>query len=315
MPKNISKSGFRNWKVSRLPDLSGKTFMITGGNSGIGFEAAKYLGEAGGDLIIAARNPDKAARSIEALKPVVKGSLDHITLDLADLSAVRAAAEETRSKVAKLDALVNNAGIMQTPAQKTKDGFEMQIGTNHLGHFLLNGLLFDLVENASGRIVTVSSIAHKYGRMFLDDLMMTENYSPTYAYGQSKLANMLYAIELDRKLKASGSPVTSYACHPGYSDTSLQSTGPTGFWKGMYKITNALMAQPAAKGAIPTVLCAAGTEAIPGAYYGPTGMGESRGPVSDALVSEKALNEADAKTLWQQSETLVNFSWDQVLSA
>ena len=124
--------------------------------------------------------------------------------------------------------------------------------------------------------------------------MMTENYSPTYAYGQSKLANMLYALELDRKLKASDRQVTSYACHPGYSDTSLQSTGPTGFWKGMYKVTNALMAQPAAKGAIPTVLCAAGTEAVPGAYYGPTGMGESRGPVSDALVSEKALNEADA---------------------
>ena len=315
MPKKIAKSGFRNWKTDRLPDLSGKTFLITGGNSGIGFEAAKQLGGAGGDLIIAARNPDKAARAVAALKPNVKGNVDQVTLDLADLSSVRAAAEETRSKVSKLDALINNAGIMQTPAQKTADGFEMQIGTNHLGHFLLNGLLFDLVENASGRIVTVSSIAHKYGRMYLDDLMMTENYSPTYAYGQSKLANMLYALELDRKLKASDRQVTSYACHPGYSDTSLQSTGPTGFWKGMYKVTNALMAQPAAKGAIPTVLCAAGTEAVPGAYYGPTGMGESRGPVSDALVSEKALNEADAKNLWQQSEALVNFSWETVLSA
>ena len=190
----------------------------------------------------------------------------------------------------------------------------MQIGTNHLGHFLLSGLLFDLVEEASGRIVTVSSIAHKYGRMYLDDLMMTENYSPTYAYSQSKLANMLFTIELDRKLKSSGSKVSCYACHPGYSETSLQSTGPTGFWKGIYKISNALMAQPAAKGAIPTVLCAAGTEAVPGAYYGPTGMGESRGPVGDAFVSEKAFNEADAQNLWQQSEALVNFSWNQVLS-
>jgi len=314
MPKKIAKSGFRNWKPDRLPDLSGKTFLITGGNSGIGFEAAKYLGGAGGDLLIASRNPEKASRAVAALKPNVKGNVDQVTLDLADLSSVRAAAEETKSKVSKLDALINNAGIMQTPAQKTADGFEMQIGTNHLGHFLFNGLLFDLVEKASGRIVTVSSIAHKYGRMYLDDLMMTKNYSPTYAYGQSKLANMLYALELDRKLKAAGSQVTSYACHPGYSDTSLQSTGPTGIWKGMYKVTNALMAQPAAKGAIPTVLCAAGAEAVPGAYYGPTGMGESRGPVSDALVSGKALNEADARNLWQQSEALVDFSWDEVLS-
>lgn len=315
MPKKIAKSGFRNWKVDRLPDLSGKTFLITGGNSGIGFQAAKHLGGAGGDIVIASRNPEKAARAVDELKPQVQGNVDQVTLNLADLSSVRAAAEETRSKVEKIDALINNAGIMQTPPQKTADGFEMQLGTNHLGHFLLNGLLFDLVENASGRIVTVSSIAHKYGRMYLDDLMMTENYSPTYAYGQSKLANMLYAVELDRKLKSSGSKVTSYACHPGYSDTSLQSTGPTGFWKGLYKVSNALMAQPAAKGAIPTVLCAAGTEAVPGAYYGPTGMGESRGAVGDALVSEKALNEADALDLWQQSEALVDFSWDGVLKA
>ncbi|MEP1145292.1 MAG: oxidoreductase [Henriciella sp.] len=315
MPEKIANSGFRNWKVDRLPDLSGKTFLITGGNSGIGFQAAKHLGGAGGDIVIASRNPEKAARAVEELKPQVQGNVDQVTLNLADLSSVRAAAEETRSKVEKIDALINNAGIMQTPPQKTADGFEMQLGTNHLGHFLLNGLLFDLVENASGRIVTVSSIAHKYGRMYLDDLMMTENYSPTYAYGQSKLANMLYAVELDRKLKSSGSKVTSYACHPGYSDTSLQSTGPTGFWKGLYKVSNALMAQPAAKGAIPTVLCAAGTEAVPGAYYGPTGMGESRGAVGDALVSEKALNEADALDLWQQSEALVDFSWDGVLKA
>jgi len=315
MPKKITKSGFRNWKPSKLPDLTGKTYLITGGNSGIGFEAAKLLGNAGGDILIAARNPAKAARAVDELKPNISGTVDLVTLDLADLSSVRAAAEETRSKVTKLDALINNAGIMQTPQQKTADGFEMQLGTNHLGHFLLDGLLFDLVEKASGRIVTVSSIAHKYGRMYLDDLMMTDNYSPTYAYGQSKLANMLYALELDRRLKAAGSAVTSYACHPGYSDTSLQSTGPTGFWKGLYTVTNALMAQPAAKGAIPTVLCAAGTEAAPGAYYGPTGMGESRGPVGDGLVSEKALNEADAKNLWDQSEALVGFSWAEILSA
>lgn len=313
MPKKIAKSGFRNWKPDRLPDLTGKTYFITGGNSGIGFEAARHLGKAGGNIIIAARNPEKAARAVAALASEIQSSVDQVTLDLADLSSVRAAAEEMQARGTRLAALINNAGIMQTPALKTADGFEMQIGTNHLGHFLLNGLMFDLIDKDAGRIVTVSSIAHKFGRMYLDDLMMTKNYSPSYAYGQSKLANMLYAFELDRRLEAAGSAVTSYVCHPGYSDTSLQSTGPTGFLKGMYKITNALMAQPASKGAIPTVLCAAGTEAVPGAYYGPTGMGDTRGPVGDATVSARALNEADAKNLWQQSEELVDFSWDSVL--
>ncbi|MEM8786555.1 MAG: SDR family NAD(P)-dependent oxidoreductase, partial [Pseudomonadota bacterium] len=176
MPKKIVDSGFRDWKVDRLPDLTGKTYLITGGNSGIGFEAAKYLGQAGGNILIAARNPEKAGRAVEALKPLVKGSVEQVRLDLADLSSVRAAAEETRTRTSQLDALINNAGIMQTPKQQTADGFEMQIGTNHLGHFLLNGLLFDLVAGAAGRIVTVSSIAHKFGRMYLDDLMMTKNY-------------------------------------------------------------------------------------------------------------------------------------------
>ena len=312
MLKKIVDSGFRNWTVDKLPDLSGKTYLVTGGNSGIGFEAAKYLGQAGGNIIIASRNLEKGNRAVEQLGSEIKGNAQLVQLDLADLSSVRAAANQTHSIAPQLDGLINNAGIMQTPEQKTTDGFEMQIGTNHLGHFLLNGLLFDLVEKAGGRIVTISSIAHKYGEMYLDDLMMTKNYSPTHAYGQSKLANMLYAMELDRRLKAADSKVTSYACHPGYSDTSLQSTGPKGFWKGLYKVTNKLMAQPASKGAIPTVLCAAGNEAVPGAYYGPTGMGDTRGPVGDAQVSEKALNQADALNLWQQSEALVDFSWDTV---
>lgn len=313
MPKKIADSGFKNWTVDRLPDLSGKTYLITGGNSGIGFEAAKYLSNAGGNIILAARTEQKGARAVEALSAKAKGEVSLLLLDLADLSSVRRAADETRGKMTAIDGLINNAGIMQTPQQKTADGFEMQLGTNHLGHFLLNGLLFDLVKAASGRIVTVSSIAHKYGRMYFDDLMMTENYSPMQAYGQSKLANMLYALELDRRLKAAGSPVTSFACHPGYSSTSLQSTGPKGLWKGFYKISNRLAAQPAEKGAIPTVLCAAGEEAVPGAFYGSTKMGDTRGPVSDATVAEKALNEDDAKNLWQQSEALVGFSWDDVL--
>jgi NAD(P)-dependent dehydrogenase (short-subunit alcohol dehydrogenase family) len=314
MQKKIAKSGFRDWTPDQLPDLTGKTYLITGGNSGIGFEAARYLGKAGGTLLIAARNADKGAAAVNALSDETGNPVTLIQMDLADLSSIRSAVKDIKAKTKSLDGLINNAGIMQTPKSKTADGFELQLGTNHLGHFLLNGLLFDRVKAASGRIVTVSSIAHKFGRMYLSDLMMTNTYTPTQAYGQSKLANLLYAMELHRRLEASGSKVTSYACHPGYSNTNLQSTGPQGMFNGLYKVLNPLMAQPQSKGAIPTVLCAAGIEAVPGGYYGPQGMAEARGRVSDALVSSKALREDHAKDLWQQSEQLVDFSWDGVIS-
>lgn len=314
MQKKIAKSGFRDWTPNQLPDLTGKTYLITGGNSGIGFEAARYLGKAGGALLIAARNPGKGTTAVKALSDETGNPVTLIQMDLADLSSIRSAVKDIKSKTKSIDGLINNAGIMQTPKSQTADGFELQLGTNHLGHFLLNGLLFDHVKAASGRIVTVSSIAHKFGRMNFNDLMMTDSYTPMQAYGQSKLANMLYALELHRKLDAAGSNVTSYACHPGYSNTNLQSTGPQGIFNGLYKVLNPLMAQPQSKGAIPTVLCAAGKEAVPGAYYGPQGMAESRGRVSDALVAGKALREDHAQDLWQQSEKLVDFSWDGVIS-
>lgn len=314
MPKKIMNSGFRDWTPDKLPDLQGKTYLITGGNSGIGFEAAKMLGNAGGNILIAARNLEKGKQAVSALTSETSASIKLVQLDLSDLSSVREAAKQTRTLTDNLDGLVNNAGIMQTPQQKTADGFEMQLGTNHLGHFLLDGLLFDLVKNANGRIVTVSSIAHKFGRLYLDDLMMKDNYTPSLAYGQSKLANIMYAFELDRRLKKAGSQVTSYSCHPGYSDTSLQSTGPKGLLHNLYKFMNPLFAQPPEKGAIPTVLCAAGTEAVAGGYYGPQSMTECRGPVSDAQVAGKALDKADAAELWKQSEQLVDFSWDAALS-
>ena len=168
MPQTIADSGFQNWTPDRLPDLSGKTYLITGGNSGIGFEAAKYLSKAGGSIIIAARNLQKGSKAVEVLSAEAKGDVSLQLLDLADLSSVRRAADEVRENFSAIDGLINNAGIMQTPPQKTADGFEMQLGTNHLGHFLLDGLLFDLVKAASGRIVTVSSIAHKFGRMYFD---------------------------------------------------------------------------------------------------------------------------------------------------
>jgi NAD(P)-dependent dehydrogenase (short-subunit alcohol dehydrogenase family) len=311
--KKIKNSGFRNWKPNKLPDLAGKTYLVTGGNSGIGFEAAKMLAGAGADVLIAARNPEKGECAAAAVAAEGAGSASHVLLDLADMGSIRAAVDDVSGRIEKLDGLINNAGIMQTPPRQTADGFELQFGTNHLGHFLLTGLLFGLVEKAQGRIVQVSSLAHAFGRIHFNDLMLSKRYDPSRAYAQSKLANLMFALELDRRLKKAGSAVTAYACHPGYSNTNLQSTGPTGGLKFLYGFTNVLMAQSSYRGAIPTVLCAAGEEALAGGYYGPTGFGGARGPVSDAAVSGAARDEAAGARLWAESEKLVGFSWDTVL--
>ncbi len=309
MPQKITDSGFKDWTPDLLPDLSGKTYVITGGNAGIGYEAAKYLGEKGGRIILACRSEDKARVARDVLAKETGAKVDYLVLDLSSLTSVKEAAQAVRDNASAIDGLINNAGIMQTPPQKTKDGFEMQLGTNHLGHFLWTGLLLDLVEAASGRVVTVSSIAHKYGQLHFDDLMLEQDYTATKAYTQSKLANLVFALELDRRLKAHGKNAISIACHPGYSSTQLQSTGPSGVWNFLYKFLNPLMAQPASNGAIPTVLAAAGKEAQRGAYYGPQKMREARGPVSDAEVASKALNEEDARRLWTISEELVGLSY------
>jgi NAD(P)-dependent dehydrogenase (short-subunit alcohol dehydrogenase family) len=309
MQAKLADSGFRDWTPDRLPDLAGRTYLITGGNSGIGLEAAKMLAAAGGDIVIACRNPQKAQQAVAEIDAAGPGSVDSVTLDLASLASVRSAAREIHERWDSLDALINNAGIMQTPPTTTEDGFELQFGTNHLGHFLLAGLLFDLVEKAAGRIVVVSSIAHKLGRIDFDDLMVTRRYTPSRAYTQSKLANLMFALELDRRLRAAGSPVACIACHPGYSNTHLQSTGPTGVLNALYKFLNPLVAQPAYNGAIPTVLAAAGEEALPGAYYGPQSLGDARGRVSDARVAARARNERDAARLWRESEKLVGYEW------
>ena len=309
MNARISNSGFSDWTPDKLPNLSGKTYLITGGNSGIGLEAAKMLAKVNANLIIGCRSAGKAEQAVAELTAIGSGTVGYILVDLSKLSSVRSAAAEIQQRDVALDGLIANAGIMQTPEMRTEEGFELQLATNHLGHFLLSGLLFDRVEQASGRIVVVSSIAHKFGAIDFDDLMLTGDYDSSRAYGQSKLANLLFAFELQRRLQASGSSVSCYACHPGYSATQLQDTGPKGFWNALYKLTNATMAQPAYNGAIPTVLAAAGPEAVPGAYYGPQSMLECRGRVSDATVAPQALDEDVAARLWAESEKLVGYEW------
>ncbi|MES0824013.1 oxidoreductase [Ruegeria sp. SCP11] len=309
MEQKISDSGFANWTHAQLPDLTGRTFVITGANSGIGFEAARMLGEKGGNIVMVCRSREKGEAAQRKLSARVKGKLDLILMDLSDLSSVRSAAEELRGRYSKIDALINNAGIMMTPQTKTVDGFDLQMGANHLGHFLWTGLLLDLVEVAEGRIVVLSSMAHKFRPLDLDDLMSDQKYSPTKAYAQSKLANLMFAFELDRRLKTSGSKASCIACHPGYTETNLQSTGPKGVLKGLMALTNKMLAQSPEAGATPTVLAAAGTEAKRGAYYGPQKMREARGPVSDAKVMDHALDRKKQAALWTRSEELVGFRW------
>ena len=305
----MADQALANWTPDRLPPLHGRVYVITGGNSGIGLEAAIMLARAGGAVTLACRNADKADVAAKRVERETGVEPSVVILDLASMASIRRAADDLRERHPKIDGLINNAGIMQTPQLTTEDGFELQLGSNHLGHFLWTGLLLDRVEAAAGRIVTVSSIAHRYGRIHLDDLMLEETYSPTVAYCQSKLANLMFALELQRRLAAKASPASSMACHPGYSGTALQSTGPTGFLNIIYKATNALLAQPAQKGAIPTVLAAAGEEAKPGGYYGPKAWREARGPVGEASIAGRALKEDVAAELWARSEELVRLTW------
>ena len=303
-------SGFSDWTPDRLPDLSGKSYLVTGANSGLGFEASKILRSKNADVFVAARNEGRGRGAVANLeKSPGTGAVELVKLDLADTASIRAAAEAVRGATDGLDGIVNNAGIMQTPQQQTADGFEMQFGTNHLGHFLLNHLLFDLVAARSGRIVPVASIAHLGGKLNFDDLMMANDYSPTRAYSQSKLANLVYGIELQRRLTAGGSDVASISSHPGYAATNLQSTGPTGAWTTIYKATNALLAQPAERGAHPLALAAAADEAKPGGYYGPVAFGGARGKVSDSDVADAASDVESGSKLWDASEELLGISW------
>jgi NAD(P)-dependent dehydrogenase (short-subunit alcohol dehydrogenase family) len=300
----------RNWTVDRLPDLTGRTYLVTGANSGIGYHAAAHLRRAGGDVLVGARSPEKGQEAVRSLSEVTgAGRVELVELDLADCASIRAAVARVGELTDGLDAVVNNAGIMQTPQQTTVDGFELQFGTNHLGHFLLNRLLFDLVLARRGRIVPVSSIVHLRAKgIDFDDPMLTRRYSPERAYFQSKLANLTYSFELARRLEAAASPVICAAAHPGYSATNLQFTGPTGVRSLVYRVSN-LFAQSAASGAVPEALAAAGDEAANGGYYGPTGIGEARGPVGTAKVNPVARDPEAGARLWALSEELLGETW------
>jgi len=307
----LKKDDEMGWTPGRLPDLKGKSYAITGGNSGLGLEAAKILTSKGARVVITARSEGKAKAALELIRSAHgSADVDFVLLDLADADSIRSAAEKIEKICPRLDALINNAGVMQTPEIRTSEGFELQFATNHLGHFRFNSLLFPLLDNSSGRIVPVSSIAHRFGKIALDDLMSTTKYDPMAAYGQSKLANIMYGFELQRRLAARKSSVVSIPCHPGYAATNLQSAGVgmeggSAMWGWLYKVTNALIAQSAERGAYPLVLAAADPNAEAGAYYGPTRFGDARGPVGKSSVSDGARDEEVARKLWEKTEELV----------
>jgi NAD(P)-dependent dehydrogenase (short-subunit alcohol dehydrogenase family) len=301
------------WTEDQMPDLSGKTFVVTGANSGIGYEAARALASKRATVVLACRNLEKGQAAVGAIRtqtPDAKLALER--LDLGDLASVRSFAAKLLKDHGRLDALINNAGIMAIPRMATKDGFETQIGTNHLGHFALTGLLVGrLVESAPARVVTVSSMAHTMGKfraLDADDLRLERGYTKWGAYGRSKLANLLFAYELGRRLEARFPAVISVVCHPGYAATNLQAVGPqmtnSVFGKAFMSIGNALLAQSAAAGALPTLYAATAPDVHGGDYIGPGGPFKMVGaPVKQR--SNRASHDAEAaRKLWDTSVTL-----------
>jgi NAD(P)-dependent dehydrogenase (short-subunit alcohol dehydrogenase family) len=293
------------WSVDDITDQSGKTVLITGANSGIGLETARILAAKGSEVILACRDKKKGDEAVDEIATSLpEAAVSSMTLDLADLKSVKGFARAFKRKYKTLDILINNAGVMAPPKGQTSDGFETQFGTNHLGHFALTGLLLDLLEKTpESRIVTVSSLAHRFGRIAFGDLQSEKRYSPWKAYGQSKLANLMYAIELQRRLQERGSSVISLAAHPGFSATNLQRYLAGG------ELLTPIVSQSAKAGAWPTVYAATEPSLTGGEYIGPGRLFETRGLPRRARVSWLARNRRAARKLWDASEQLTGVAY------
>ena len=296
----------RKWTAREMPHQSGRLAVVTGSNSGIGLETSAAFARHGAHVVMACRDQEKGrAAAARITAGGVAGALDVMVLDLADLASVRSFADAFHDRFDRLDLLINNAGIMWPPAAKTADGFELQFGTNHLGHFALTVRLLDLLRrtNAS-RVVTVSSVSHRFGTIDFDDLQWeSRRYHPNRAYGQSKLANLLFACELQRRLDRTGAETMSVAAHPGYTGTDLQR------YSGFLRLLSPLMAMPPWRGALPTLYAATAGDVEPGGYYGPDGFGELRGYPTRVGSSSESTDEAIAAKLWQVSEDLVGLEF------
>ncbi|MFC9297242.1 oxidoreductase [Streptomyces sp. NPDC057011] len=297
------------WTADHIPDQSGRTVVVTGANSGLGYITARELARHGAHVILTARNKDKGRAALDGLRAELPEATAELrALDLADLDSVHAFADALDTP---LDLLVNNAGIMMPPRALTKQGFESQFGTNHLGHFALTGLLLErLRAGTDPRVVTVSSTLHKNGAIHFDDLDGSRSYTPRGFYAQSKYANVLFGLELDRRLRANAVPVRSVLAHPGYSATNLQSSGPTGLLKAILKVTNRLVAQDMETGALNQLYAAAAPNAQGGQFIGPDGRNEAKGHPTLVQPVESATDPATARRLWDLSEQLTGVHYD-----
>ena len=289
-----------NWSPDQLSDQTGRVAIVTGANSGIGFETARVLAEKGATVVAACRNLQKANPKADDIRAQHPGAhVEVMQLDLSDLGSVRQFAEGFRSKHERLDLLINNAGVMVPPYGKTAQGFETQFGVNHLGHFALTGSLLDLIVRTPGsRIVTVSSIAHRVGKIDFSDLNWETGYKPQAAYGQSKLANLLFTYELQRRLGRAGKDTLAVAAHPGWTETNLQAHA-----KGV-KFLNRFFAQEPLMGALPTLYAATESNVNGAEYYGPSGLLEMNGPPKKVGSNKRSHDVSVAQRLWNVSEDL-----------
>jgi NAD(P)-dependent dehydrogenase (short-subunit alcohol dehydrogenase family) len=305
------------WTPDRIPDQSGRLAIVTGANSGLGQVTARELARAGARVILACRNLEKGRAAEQECGAAVPGAqLEMEELDLASLDSVRSFAERYRDAHDGLDLLINNAGVMATPRRYTADGFELQFGTNHLGHFALTGLLIGEMEGRDdARVVTLSSTAHRTGRIAFDNLGGERRYFRWRAYGQSKLANLLFALELDRRLRAAGSTVKSLAAHPGYAATNLQSAGPPLVDRLIMQVSNRVIAQSDEMGALPTLYAATEPGLEGGTYAGPDGIVEQRGHPKRVAPNSAARDEEVARRLWEVSEEMTGVRFELAGSA
>ena len=316
--KNSENNPFgpKGWTPERLTSLKGKTYLITGANSGAGFEASRIFLSKGAKVVMLNRNPAKSTAAIATLKQEFGSNADvtFVRMDLAELPSVREAAAEVLEKVPHIDALICNAAIAQVPTQKfTKDGFESQLGTNHYGHFVLCGMLFDRIEESKGRIVVVASLGYKMGLRTIqfDDMNWDKNYRANPAYSQSKLAQMMFAYELQDRVRGANKNIEVYVCHPGSSATSLISTSGSLISRIVFGLmSRSPMVQSAEKGSYPEVMCATEDGLEERALYGPTGRMEWVGPVGKGTLEPYAYDKAVMTKLWERSEKETGFQWN-----
>jgi NAD(P)-dependent dehydrogenase (short-subunit alcohol dehydrogenase family) len=308
--------GHRHWTEADIPDLSGRTAVVTGANAGLGLQTARVLAARGAHVVLACRNLDKAGHAADRIAAESPGAdTSVVRLDLASQSSVRSAAEEIRARFPRVDLLINNAGVMDIPCQRTEDGFELTLATNHLGPFALTGLLLDGLA-AGARIVTVSSVAHLDGVIDFSDLQSERDYDRERAYSQSKLANLLFTYELDRRLRAAGARVTALACHPGvvYTDLFATRSGLEQFLLSpAMRVVNFWVVQNTRMGALPALRAATDPSARGGEYFGPRRYGLRRrfytGYPAVVDSSARSHDEADQARLWQVSEQLTGISY------